>query len=337
MADQHDRPHPIDRMVRQTGGTRGVGMRRHYDTTPEDIWDAWTSPERLRRWLGEVSGDLAEGGIVTLDMDGETATCTIIRCDPPHRLVVTWSDANARNTTAQLRLGRDGDRTLLELEHLGFDEAELSRDFGEGWEDFLIRLGQYVADTDVSSPSWDEVRDTLDPYWLPLAGEPEHDDRWPTVTVDGDRATLTARRTFTASRHDVWRAITDPKPLAAWFADVEMSEDGSGEGPEGTSWRAVFNNGAASGTIRECTADRRLVTTWRWDHESSGSVLLVTLQPAGAGTVVRIEQHDCPSDNAPGYGAGWYAMLAGLAIHLDGRVPTEADWDADFALARRTV
>ncbi len=338
MTDHYDWPHhPIDRVVRQTGRTRGVGLRRRYDTSLEDMWDAWTSPDRLRRWLGEVTGDLAEGGTVTLDMDGEIATCTIIRCDPPHRLVANWSDAEARHTTAQLRLSRDGGRTLVELEHLGFDEALVSRDFGEGWDDFLYRLGQYVGGIDVWSPPWGEVRTALDPYWLPLADRPERDDSWPSVTVDDDRATLAVRRTYPASPHDVWTAMTDPKHLAVWFADVDVNDGDSGADGEGTSWRAVFNHGAATGTIQECAAERALVTTWRWEHEDSGSVLHVALEPAGDGTMVRIVQRDAPADSATGYGAGWYAMLAGLAIHLDGRAPTESDWDADFARARQCL
>jgi uncharacterized protein YndB with AHSA1/START domain len=326
-------PAPMDRVVRQTGRSRGVGLRRRYDTTMEDMWEAWTSPDRLRRWLGEVSGDLAEGGTVLLNMaGGEPATCTIIRCDAPHRLVATWSDAEVSETAVELRLRRDGDRTLVELEHLGFDAAAMGRVFGEGWEDFLFRLGQHVAGMEPWSRTWEDVRATLDPYWNPLAEDPAPDGRWPTVTVDGARADLAAHRTYGASQRDVWAALTDPKRLAVWFADVEVDGD-----RKGTSWRAVFTNGVASGTIRSCVPEREIVTTWKWDHQDSGSVLYLTLEPVTDGTLVRLEQRDAPSDGAGGYGAGWYAMLAGLGIHLDGRKPTEADWEADFALARHTV
>lgn len=327
-----------ERTVFRTGGSRGVRLRRRYDTSPRDVWDAWTSPDRLRRWLGEVTGDASEGGVVTLDMGAEeSATCTIIRCDPPHRLVASWSDAEVDNTAVQLTLRPDDGTTILDLEHVGFPDSPLSRIFGEGWEDFLNRLGEHVAGTTVHSPSWDEVRTALDPHWNPLADDPAHENHWPTVTADGERAILNAQSTYPAPQGDVWAALTDPKQLATWFADVELSGGGSGDGHRGASWRAVFRNGGASGTIRECMAERTIVTTWQWDHEDIASVLHVTLEPAGDGTLVRIEQRDTSADYPAGYAAGWYAMLACLSIQLGGREPTETDWDADFAFALRTL
>ena len=328
----------IERAVLKTDRSRCVSLRRHYDSTPEDVWEAWTSPVRLRRWLGEVTGDLSEGGTLTLDMgEGESATIEIIRCDAPHRLVVNWSDPNVPDTTAHLRISADGERTLVEFEHIGHLDSDATRSFGEGWEDFLDRLGELLAGSAVTSRPWDEVTAALDPHWNPLAEAPTRDDRWPTVTPDGARVVIAAHRTYAAAPQNVWNAITDPKRLGAWFADVDTSDSGPGDDQEGRSWRAVFTNGAAAGTIRECTTGRELVTTWKWDHEDTGSVLHVTLEPVGEGTLLRIEQRDAPTDGASGYGAGWYAMLASLTIHLDGRKPTEADWEADFALAQRTV
>lgn len=321
---------PVDRAIRVSGRSHSVWLRRHYDTTPDDVWEAWTSRDRLQRWLGEVTGELTEGGTVTLDMgEGERSEITIIRCDAPRRLVVSWSDPNVRRTAAQLTVRPDGAGTLLELEHLGYEDGDLSRSFGAGWEDFLDRLGQELAGAEVTSPSWEVIGATLNPFWKPLADAPAQDDRWPSVVISAGRAVLSAERTYAASPEIVWAAMTDVARLSRWFADVELDDGGE--------WRAVFTNGAASGTIETCEAGRALVTSWKWDHETSGSVLEVRLEPRGGSTVVRIEQRDAPSDSAAGYGAGWYAMLGVLAIYLDGRKPTETDWDADFALAWRTL
>jgi len=35
---------------------------RVYETTIEELWDACTSPDRLRRWCVPVTGDLRVGG-----------------------------------------------------------------------------------------------------------------------------------------------------------------------------------------------------------------------------------------------------------------------------------
>jgi uncharacterized protein YndB with AHSA1/START domain len=40
------------------GEARVAVFTRTYQTTIEDLWDACTNPERLRRWYGPVTGDL---------------------------------------------------------------------------------------------------------------------------------------------------------------------------------------------------------------------------------------------------------------------------------------
>ncbi len=36
-----------------------------YDTDIDDLWEACTTPERLARWMAELSGDLRVGGTTT--------------------------------------------------------------------------------------------------------------------------------------------------------------------------------------------------------------------------------------------------------------------------------
>lgn len=330
MTDLHDWLQPIDRSVRQSGMTRAVVLSRHYETTTDDLWDAWTDVNRLRRWLGSISGEPREGGEIVLDMgDDRPATCTILRCDPPRRLVADWHFPGDGDSTVELRLTPEGDRTLLELEHVGLDEVELARDYGEGWEDFLHRLGQYLRDAEPTSVPWTEVREVLDPFWQPLVHAPEIDARWPSVERQADDANIHVRRFFPAAPDDVWDALTDPDRLAAWFGTVEI----------GDTWTVRFPDGpgTASGTIERCEPGRELITSWKWAHEETGSLVHLTLEPVAGGTVLRLDERAAPSPFAHSYAAGWYAKLAGLALHLAGTDPTEADWDADFSLAGRTV
>jgi len=48
--------------LRLDGDRRAVRFERHYETTIEDLWEAVSNPDRLRRWLGEpvLSGDPAQ-------------------------------------------------------------------------------------------------------------------------------------------------------------------------------------------------------------------------------------------------------------------------------------
>src|SRR3954454_7080028 len=51
--------------MRSLDDTRGaVQVQDVYDTDIDDLWQACTSPERLVRWIAEVSGALRVGGMV---------------------------------------------------------------------------------------------------------------------------------------------------------------------------------------------------------------------------------------------------------------------------------
>ncbi len=47
-------------------GRGAVRVEDVYDTDIDDLWRACTEPERLARWIAEVSGDLRVGGTVDL-------------------------------------------------------------------------------------------------------------------------------------------------------------------------------------------------------------------------------------------------------------------------------
>jgi uncharacterized protein YndB with AHSA1/START domain len=124
------------------GDARTALIRRHYDAPIEDVWDACTSPERLRRWLSPVTGDLRVGG--AFQMEGN-ASGEILRCEAPRLLSVTWvyGDRPADEVELRLRPGDDGG-TVLELEHASVAEhAPMTFDgkpvdailgVGIGWE-----------------------------------------------------------------------------------------------------------------------------------------------------------------------------------------------------------
>src|SRR4249919_310337 len=48
--------------LRSADGKGVVRMEDRFDTDIDDLWSALTDPRRLARWLGEVEGDLSQGG-----------------------------------------------------------------------------------------------------------------------------------------------------------------------------------------------------------------------------------------------------------------------------------
>ena len=126
----------------------GVAVRI-YDTTVEDLWEAITTPERLARWFLPVEGDLKVGGRYQLKGN---AGGTIMRCDPPEALDLTWEFAGA-TSWVNVRLARDGQKARLTLEHIahkgGIGEEHFNKygpgATGIGWDLALHGLTQHLA------------------------------------------------------------------------------------------------------------------------------------------------------------------------------------------------
>lgn len=94
------------------GPARVAVFRRTYDAPVDDVWEACTSPERLRRWYVPVTGDLRVGGTFHQAMMGSGV---VVRCDPPALLHVAIGGGADE---IELRLTADGEhRTVLELQH----------------------------------------------------------------------------------------------------------------------------------------------------------------------------------------------------------------------------
>jgi uncharacterized protein YndB with AHSA1/START domain len=121
------------------GLARTAVLRRRYDAGIEDVWSAWTEPNRLNRWFLPVSGDLRLGG--TFHLEGN-ASGEIMRCEPPRLLAVTWVYGDRPVDEVELRLIPDGDGTLLKLEHATVSTevewegqmVDVIPGVGSGWE-----------------------------------------------------------------------------------------------------------------------------------------------------------------------------------------------------------
>ena len=110
----YDEPDPeLRRRTIPAGEARVAVFRRSYQTTVEDLWDACTNPERLRRWYVPVTGDLRVGGsFQQVNMGGGT----ILVCDAPHLLKLSLGDG-ADEIALRLASGPEHGTAVLEVEH----------------------------------------------------------------------------------------------------------------------------------------------------------------------------------------------------------------------------
>jgi uncharacterized protein YndB with AHSA1/START domain len=139
---------------------RVVRIERTFAASAEDVFDAWTSPEVLRRWFHcahdwetpEAEVDLRVGGKVRVVMrkpDGAEVEAqgeyTLI--DRPHRLVMTWTfgDEPSNEQLIELSFSESEGSTTVRLVNTGIstDERRDAQDWG--WRGCLDQLERVVA------------------------------------------------------------------------------------------------------------------------------------------------------------------------------------------------
>ena len=141
------------------GEGRMVRLERTYAASIEDVWDAVTNPERISRWFLPLSGEYRVGGRYQLEGN---AGGTILDCEKPHRLRVTWEYGEATSGPAsselEIRLTSAGDEsTTLELEHTAIVPEDAWAMFGPGavgvgWDGGLLGLSLHVQGVSIGDP-----------------------------------------------------------------------------------------------------------------------------------------------------------------------------------------
>jgi uncharacterized protein YndB with AHSA1/START domain len=140
--------------------TEVLRIERSFPASAEEVFDAWTSPEVMRRWLhcgpdwdtpvAEV--DLRVGGAVRIVMrrpDGREAGArgeyTVI--DRPHRLVMTWTfdEVPDNQQLIELTFEEAAGMTTVVLTNRDIvdDERRASQD--EGWRGCLDELERLLG------------------------------------------------------------------------------------------------------------------------------------------------------------------------------------------------
>ena len=136
-----------------------------------------------------------------------------------------------------------------------------------------------------------------------------------TLDRHGDRWTLTFVRRLPHPPEKVWRALTEPDHLAAWFPSEIR-----GERAAGAPLQFVFAHGEGPPTEGEMlTYDPPSVLEYRWEKE----ILRFHLRPEGDGCVLTFVDIFDELGKAARDGAGWHACLDVLEHHLAG---TEPPW-----------
>jgi uncharacterized protein YndB with AHSA1/START domain len=135
-------------------------MQRTFDAPAQRVFDAWTSPEVLRRWwhaehdwettLAHV--DLRVGGavrVVMRDPDNDVeygGGGHYLEIDPPRRLVFTWIwDGNDTRQVIEVDFEESGGLTTVRFTHRDLWNEEAVRSHEDGWGKCFDNLERVVA------------------------------------------------------------------------------------------------------------------------------------------------------------------------------------------------
>ena len=151
--------------MRAVDDTRGaVRVEDVYDTDIDDLWSACTTPERLARWIADVSGDPGVGETVDAVFTSTWAgQVRIEACDAPHHLLVTNAPGTDEETQLEAWLTTEDARTRLVVEARGLPVGQLHF-YGAGWQVHLEDLGRSLASGgSAHAEGWSEQ--TAAPAW----------------------------------------------------------------------------------------------------------------------------------------------------------------------------
>ena len=146
------------------GDTTGqtVRLRRRIRATPEQIFELWTRPDLMARWMSPFPGtvqcqatcDPRPGGAFSLVMTSADSrrevTGTYVQIDRPNKLVFTWSGPLTNNivTLVTVELTPLGDETDLVLTHEQIPTPSIFEGHTKGWGHILDHLAEAFSNDD---------------------------------------------------------------------------------------------------------------------------------------------------------------------------------------------
>jgi uncharacterized protein YndB with AHSA1/START domain len=141
-----------------------VVLRRSYDASVEDLWEALTTPSELQKWFLPISGDLREGG--NYQFEGN-AGGQILECEQPRVIRLEWLYGDTPPSELTVTLSETDSGATVEFEHVGAAEdpsaaLQFALGVGPGWDPALVALGQHLAGQAPDASWWMEAPEAID-------------------------------------------------------------------------------------------------------------------------------------------------------------------------------
>jgi len=142
-------------------------LERDYRATPDQLWDAWTNPERLARWLGTPAGPLLDAAgpvrMIMGDGDDQWVDVRVVTAERPRLLELNWDFPGQSGSTLRVEFRAvDAERTRVVVDHHGLGASATG--YGAGWQAYLDGgLAAYFGEP--VDADWDELFARNLPLW----------------------------------------------------------------------------------------------------------------------------------------------------------------------------
>jgi uncharacterized protein YndB with AHSA1/START domain len=130
--------------------TLKVNVSRLIRTAPEDVFRAWTDPERMQRWFGtkkQIVNPKVDG-LFYLAMEQQGRIWPhygrYLRLEKPRVIEFTWMSegTEGRETVVTIELAARDGGTQLTLKHEGIPDTELGRGHQQGWTEIVAEFAK---------------------------------------------------------------------------------------------------------------------------------------------------------------------------------------------------
>lgn len=130
----------------------------------ERVWAYLTEGDKRATWFAGGDMELRPGGearllfkhsLITeevppdayreMNENGSEGSETVLRCEPPGLLVISWSEPGAPPSEVTFELSSEGDDVKLVLTHRRIGNVAAMANFGSGWHLHLDQLERVLA------------------------------------------------------------------------------------------------------------------------------------------------------------------------------------------------
>jgi uncharacterized protein YndB with AHSA1/START domain len=132
------------------------------EASEEQVFDYFTRPELLVRWMGDAARlEASAGGVFSVDINGVAIRGHFVRLERPRLIEIAWGEAgNAAMPPGATRLvvtlAAHGSGTRVTLEHSGLVPGEAKK-HAIGWPHFIERLAIAARGEEPGPDPWREA------------------------------------------------------------------------------------------------------------------------------------------------------------------------------------